>query len=234
MVCSCFTSFSCIIPVPNARRAGYILGHQCQADRESVWVRIKLSGPTTPAPSFCFRTFMSFRAQTHRLPFALTASSSTYLLMPSHSAFPVLARYRICPASLTSLFLINSPFACIIGSLLASASGIRYTARAISRYSPSTLERKRKCSSERGAPFLLLRVTGGRGASSAEIAGGVVFVEEREEIAPVRKLAALGFETGVARRQMRVGRMRSMEISVEAEDGDRNSEKRASVSMTRK
>ena len=60
----------------------------------------------------------------HFLPPLITANSSIYLLIPSHSAFPVLTKYLICAVSLTFLFLANSAFACETGSFRDSLSGM--------------------------------------------------------------------------------------------------------------
>ena len=77
------------------------------------------------------------------------------------------------------------------------------------RYRPNTLERRRKCSSERAGAFLLVRVDAGAcGAFDEEAAGNADAVEEGEDVALDRRFAAVGFEIGVARRRMRVERMR--------------------------
>lgn len=55
----------------------------------------------------------------------LIPCSSTYLLIPSHSALPVLTKYLIWETSETCLFLANSPLTCSIWALLLSSSCIR-------------------------------------------------------------------------------------------------------------
>lgn len=51
-------------------------------------------------------------------------------------------------------------------------------------------------------------VTGDCGASGGEAAGGAVVEEDGADVTPVRRLAAVGFETGVASRRTKVERMR--------------------------